>query len=268
MGAAELQATEFVEANGTRLACSVQGTGPVVLYAHGLFCSRAVDSQRGLVDFSPVAEAGCRLVAYDARGHGDSRGGERAEAFRWSSLADDLLALADHFSAGAPVSVIGLSMGTGTALHAALKRPARFRKLVLTAPPTAWHTRAAQVQVYRKLAAVAASGKVALLEKAVAMAPVAPIFANSPRSSPLEAVALPTLPLVLAGASASDLPSEAVLQTLHTPTLILGWATDPAHPVSTAETLAALLPNAQLHVAQHIAEIATWGDQAARFLQG
>jgi len=267
MGAAELQATEFVEANGTRLACSVQGTGPVVLYAHGLFCSRAVDSQRGLVDFSPVAEAGCRLVAYDARGHGDSRGGERAEAFRWSSLADDLLALANHFSAGAPVSVIGLSMGTGTALHAALKRPERFRKLVLTAPPTAWHTRAAQVQVYRKLAAVAASGKVALLEKALAMAPVAPIFANTPRISPLAAVALPALPQVLAGAAASDLPGQAALRGIQQVTLILGWDSDPAHPISTSTKLAELLPAAELRIATSTAEVGTWGVQAAAFLR-
>ncbi|HSI48689.1 MAG TPA: alpha/beta fold hydrolase [Ideonella sp.] len=261
-------ATEFVQVNGGRLACSVRGTGPVVLYAHGLFCSRAVDRQRGLVDFSPVAEAGCRLVAYDARGHGESGCGRHSGAFGWPALADDLLALADHFSPGEPVSAIGLSMGTGTALHAALKRPERFRKLVLTAPPTAWDTRAAQVQVYRKLAAVAASGKVALLEKALAMAPVPPIFANIPRPSPLAAVALQTLPLVLAGAAASDLPAPAALRGIRQPTLVLGWDTDPAHPVSTSATLAGLLPGAELRVARDIAEIATWGEQAAAYLGG
>jgi hypothetical protein len=48
--------------------------------------------------------------------------------------------------------------------------------------------------------------------------------------------------------------------------LILAWDTDPSHPVSTAETLAALLPHAELQVARTSAEVRGWGARAAAFL--
>jgi hypothetical protein len=42
------------------------------------------------------------------------------------------------------------------------------------------------------------------------------------------------------------------------PALILAWDSDAAHPLSTAERLAELLPRADLHVARTMRQIQEW----------
>ena len=42
------------------------------------------------------------------------------------------------------------------------------------------------------------------------------------------------------------------------PTTILAWTGDPAHPLSTAESLAALLPQSTLTIAHTPADVETW----------
>ena len=258
-------ASKFVTVNGVSIAYSEAGTGQVVLAAHGLTSSRAASRQLGLGDFSAVHEV-ARLIAYDARGHGESSGSTRAEDYAWHVLAGDMLALADHFSQEQPVSAIGLSMGTGTLLHAAVARPARFERLVLTAPPTAWDTRAGQVRVYAELASLAESLSPEALAQWFGKTPVAPIFQGVPNYRAAPDIPHELLPSVFRGAGLSDLPTPDALRGLHQPTLILAWATDPGHPVSTAERLAELLPNAQLHVSETVDDVRSWPARAARFL--
>jgi 3-oxoadipate enol-lactonase len=55
----------------------------------------------------------------------------------WAELAWDLLDLSgDIDETNGPIDAIGASMGTGTLLHAAVRAPHRFRRLVLSVPPT------------------------------------------------------------------------------------------------------------------------------------
>lgn len=122
---------------GAELAYTRTGTGPVVIIAHGLMSSRASNAATGLLDLSPLAAAGYTMIAYDARGHGESSGTADPDDYVWTSLADDLLAFAEVVAPGEQVAVVGNSMGTATAIFAALKEPERFGALVLTAPPTA-----------------------------------------------------------------------------------------------------------------------------------
>ncbi|MFB9955381.1 alpha/beta fold hydrolase [Cellulomonas denverensis] len=124
------------------------GDGPVVVTAHGLTSSRAMAAAEGLFDWSALG-AGGTLVEYDARGHGGSTGAPVPADYTWSAQAGDLLALIDQVSPDAPVDAVGASMGTATVLWAAALRPDRFRRLVLTIPPTAWDTRAAQADTYQ-----------------------------------------------------------------------------------------------------------------------
>ena len=49
---------------------------------------------------------------------------------------------------------------------------------------------------------------------------------------------------MIAGAAASDLPDKAALARLGTRVLLRPWPDDVGHPLSTAEALAATLPNA------------------------
>src|ERR1700749_2465002 len=145
-------ASAHIGLRGVDFAYTDIGSGPLVLDAHGLSSSRANNRRMELPDFSRVAANGRRLISYDARGHGESSGTGDPEDYTWAALAQDLLAFAEHFSPDSPVSAIGSSMGTGTVIHAAAAQPGRFDRLVLTAPPTAWETRAGQADLYRVMA--------------------------------------------------------------------------------------------------------------------
>ncbi|TQF08066.1 hypothetical protein E6W39_00515 [Kitasatospora acidiphila] len=76
------------------------------------------------------------------------------------------------------------------------------------------------------------------------------------------------MPTVLRAAAANDLPDPQALRQLPHPTLVLAWDTDPSHPVATAEALADLLPDAEVHISRDLADIRTGGARAAEFLAG
>lgn len=246
------------------LAHSLLGHGRPFVWAHGLTSSRANEDQRGLFDWTPVTAGGRQVVRYDARGHGTTGGPAEPAAYEWPRLADDLLALMDHLGIErAPVG--GASMGCATLLHAAVQAPQRFERLVLVIPPTAWAGRAGQAEAYEASATyVEQAGKAAWLELANAT-PKAAIFESEP--SPFHAdIPEDLLPSVLRGAAASNLPDPEAVAAVAMPALVLAWATDAGHPVSTAERLAELLPDAELHVAETIPEIRAWPGRVAAFL--
>lgn len=235
------------------VALSDEGGHPVV-QLHGLTSSRAhdrvlnLDLGRGL--------SGTRLLRYDARGHGRSTGRKVPEDYEWESLADDLLRLLDHWFPGERVHGVGPSMGTGTLLHAASREPDRFSGLTLMVPPTAWETRPSQAANYTVSAALIESvGIEAFLATARGATPP-PATLGAPETVPDVADAL--LPWVFRGAAISDLPAPEAVARIDVPTTILAWIDDPGHPLSTAESLAALLPQATLTVACTPGDVETW----------
>ncbi|PZE24390.1 alpha/beta fold hydrolase [Curtobacterium sp. MCBD17_028] len=254
---------------GSRLAYDVSGAGGrVVIVAHGLGASRAAEDAEGVFDWSAVA-ADARLVRYDARGHGVSTGRAQPSDYRWAALADDLLALADAVSPDAPVDAIGASMGTATIIWAATRRPERFRRLVLSIPPTAWETRANQGNLYRAGADLVEREGMDGWRRAMAAAPSVPILEQGGWAFDRDPdVRADLLPSVFRGAAGSDFPDADVVATIGHETLLLPWATDSGHPVSTAERLAELLPSATLEVAETPDTIRGWGVRAAAFLHG
>lgn len=262
-----LSASHHISLRGIDFSYSDDGRGALVLSAHGLSSSRANNRRMGLADFSEVANAGHRLISYDARGHGETAGSAGEGDYSWSSLAADLLAFADHFSPDAPVSAIGSSMGTGTLLHAATQRPERFNRLVLTAPPTAWETRAGQSGTYRQMADLVETSPPEVLAKMLSQAPVPPIFQGLPGYPPAPDIQSGLMPTVFRGAALADLPPLEAIAELTQPTLIIAWAGDPGHPVSTAEKLHAAIANSELHVSETQADLFTWGERAAQFLE-
>ena len=106
-----------------RLAVSVAGTGPLVVFLHGIGGNRSHwDDQ--LAAFAPQFTA----VAPDARGYGDSDDSDGLLAF--ADLAGDLARVLDHF--GAPhAHLVGLSLGGRVARDFCLRRPDRVATLVL-----------------------------------------------------------------------------------------------------------------------------------------
>ncbi|MFK4227829.1 alpha/beta fold hydrolase [Streptomyces sp. NPDC019890] len=240
------------------------GEGPLAVYAHGGFVSQATEDRMGLFDWAPVLDAGQRLVRYDARAHGRSTGEPVDTDYTYASLADDLLALLDHLGAAEPVDAMGASMGCGSVLHAAVRAPERFCRLVLLIPPTAWTTREAHARANRESADAIERGGVDAWLAAKGAQPRPAVVADVPEFPPTPAERV--LPSVLRGLALSDLPSRTAIAGLRRPGLILAWTDDPGHPVSTAETLAHLLTPADLHVSRTRADIRTWGERIAEYL--
>jgi pimeloyl-ACP methyl ester carboxylesterase len=249
---------------GAELAYQVEGDGTLLGYSHGVLLSRAAEDSLGLLDLDSLA-AKRRLLRYDARGHGRSSGRKLAQDYTWPSLADDLLAMADVAAAG-PVDWAGGSMGTGTLLWAAVRRPAKFRRLVLTIPPTTGEKRAGAAGMYETWATmIEADGKAPW---AAGMAQFAkPAIFETVDSYRIDAdITEELLSWVLRGAATTDMPPAEALAALTHPTLILAWESDPVHPISSAEYLAKTMPHATLRVSGTVADVRTWTEQIDEFL--
>lgn len=232
---------------------SDEGGHPVV-QLHGLTSSRYrdrlldLDLGRGL--------SGTRLLRYDARGHGRSTGRPVPEDYRWEVLADDLLRLLDAWFPGERVHGVGPSMGCATLLHAAVRDPDRFTGLTLLVPPTAWETRRAKAADYLRAAEVVERLGMDAFVQAGRLTPLPPATVGAPETVPDVSEAL--LPTLLRGAALTDLPAREEVAGIAVPVSILAWTEDQAHPLSTAEALADLLPEARLQVARVPADVARW----------
>jgi pimeloyl-ACP methyl ester carboxylesterase len=110
---------------GVDLCYEVTGNGVPVVLVHGLALDmRMWDEQVGaLQDIATV-------VRYDVRGFGRSRRHDNVTPY---TNAADLCALLDHLAIDAAV-LVGLSMGGGIVLEAAVEAPHRARALALLDP--------------------------------------------------------------------------------------------------------------------------------------
>jgi pimeloyl-ACP methyl ester carboxylesterase len=121
-------AEEFTaQAQGAKLAGEEAGEGPAVVLLHGLTATRryVVMGSRSL------ERSGHRVISYDARGHGESEGGDAP--FTYDLLAADLERVMD--ARGVERAVLaGVSMGAHTLLNFALSRSDRVAGLVVITP--------------------------------------------------------------------------------------------------------------------------------------
>jgi len=109
------------------------GKGPLALLHHANgFCAGV---------WGPVAKRlreHYRVIAMDARGHGDSSKPEGADGYRWELFGRDVLGVAEILAAEHPEGRVGLGLGHsfgGTAiLMASAERPDLFERNVLVDP--------------------------------------------------------------------------------------------------------------------------------------
>jgi pimeloyl-ACP methyl ester carboxylesterase len=116
--------------DGVRLAGSEAGEGshPIVLL-HGLTATR-----RYVVMGSRLLErSGFRVIAYDARGHGQSSPASDPTAYGYEQLARDLEAVLDALGIER-AALAGASMGAHTILRFALVHPERVAALGIITP--------------------------------------------------------------------------------------------------------------------------------------
>lgn len=114
------------EIPGGHLAYVDVGSGPPVVLLHG----GALDHRMWDDQVAPLAAAGFRVLAVDARGHG--RSSTPTSPFRHT---DDLAALLTGLDLG-PAALVGLSMGASTALDTALEHPSLVGAVVISGAGT------------------------------------------------------------------------------------------------------------------------------------
>jgi pimeloyl-ACP methyl ester carboxylesterase len=239
-----------------------------LVWAHGLASSRAHEDELGLFDWSPVSEV-ADVVRYDARGHGQTEAMQYYDrAYRWPCMVDDML----RAGGTGPFVAGGASMGAAVALWTALRAPKRVQAMVLMALPPAWESRARDAEQCEKAAQVVEARGLPAWADDVRRRAQPRIFAEElPEAGDVTARHLLTMeekavPAILRGAAASDLPTRDEIRGLVVPTLVLAWADDPTHPVSSAQSLADLLVLSELHVAGDLAGIRAWPDLVRNFL--
>ena len=104
-----------------------RGRGPVVVLVQGL----AFPGEMWLSLPATLAEAGYTVVTPDNRGSG--RSSKPWRPYRLRTMAEDLAAIIDEISPGAPVVVVGISLGGMIAQELAIRYPEHVKGLVLAA---------------------------------------------------------------------------------------------------------------------------------------
>lgn len=221
------------------LAFTVLGSGlPVTVFAHGIGGSAA--------ETRPLAlrVPGTRVLL-DFRGHGGSP--DLPAGWDYDALADDLLQVADEVGATAAV---GLSLGSGALLRAVSRHPRRFARLAFLLPAAL--NVPASVTAERRVAdlrtaidAADEAGIAALLAEEVperlrGRTGAGLLVARRARSLATRRPPRPRTP------GALPLASLDVLSEVTAPTLVVGQAEDPVHPLELAATLAGALPAGRL----------------------
>jgi 3-oxoadipate enol-lactonase len=106
-----------------RIALSAHGTGPLVLFLHGIGGNRHHWREQ-----LPIFATRFRAVAWDARGYGESDDYEGS--LKFEDFSADVLRVLNHFKTQ-KAHLVGLSLGGRIARNFALRYPERVGKLVL-----------------------------------------------------------------------------------------------------------------------------------------
>jgi 3-oxoadipate enol-lactonase len=218
---------------------------------HGLTATR-----RYVVMGSRTLErSGHRVLAYDARGHGDSTRAAYPGAYGYDELAGDLLAVLDEARIERAV-LAGASMGAHTLLRVALRAPERVRGLVAITPAydPATHADAGALARWDALADGLRSGGIEGFVEAYRVEDEVPpawqatvrtvLHQRMAQHTDLDAVAdaLHAVPRSQPFGSLDELAAIAV------PTLVVASHddADPGHPFATAAAYATAIPDARL----------------------
>ena len=235
-----------IESDGLKLAVEEFGSGPPLLYGHGLTGSRIQTAHQ----LAPLA-ATHRVIVYDQRGHGDSTPVTDPPAYGVERMAGDVAAILDAL--GIERAVLGgNSMGAGTALRFAMENPERVEALILTAPAFADRTNPAADQLRQIGWDVARLGIEGYLARAIGEEwPAAGMSADAvafragiwrSHNAASIAVACETV------ADWVPVPDLMELSALRFPAQVIAWDGDAVHPLEFARRIAGALPRGRLEL--------------------
>ncbi|WDF83725.1 alpha/beta hydrolase [Lacticaseibacillus pabuli] len=128
----------FVEVNGAKLHVEVEGNGPVLILVPG--ANGTGEIFKGITAY---LQDRYELVCFDRRGYGTTEmttplpesAADFSSHYRLTTDAEDVIALANHFSPDQPVFVMGSSSGSIVAAEAFATAPDRIARIVLHESP-------------------------------------------------------------------------------------------------------------------------------------
>ena len=235
----------FFDRDGLSFHFRNEGRGLPLVFQHGL----GGDLSQPFSVYRP--SPGIRLLGFDARGHGQTRPLGDVDKLKIAGLADDLMAFLDHLGIGQAV-IGGISLGSAVAVCATLRYSDRVLGLVVSRPAWIGGPQAGNVHRYAMIAGLiremgAKEGRKVFLNtpEYQAMKRESPDCARSLISQfeqPRAEECVDRLERL-----SSDSPCNRMdYARIQVPTLILGNRQDPIHPWEYAQTLAQLIPDAEL----------------------
>ena len=225
---------------------TIQGTGQPFIWLHGMLNSVESDSVYSLIDFDQLAKlvSVVRYNACDQSVTGD---------YCWDAMAQELIRVADEQQYDSMI-LGGSSMGSGTAIHAAVKFPERVKALILVSPPPAWEMRSGVKKLYQKIAAKADPLKTPdFLKKLIIQNQEISYFSEQIHQDAQQRILDYRLSFhsayyssIYNGGAASDLPTRDEIAKIKVPVLIIAFADDTNHPLEMACGLHDLISGSEL----------------------
>jgi len=244
-------AAQFELGPAPMLRGEAAGEGPPVVLCHGVTATR-----RYVVHGSRALErAGHLVVAYDARGHGESDPAPAGQGYGYPWLVADLeRVVAAQLGEEERFLLAGHSMGAHTAVAYALRHPHRLAGLVLAGPVYTGAIEPRSLDYWDGLAAALEAGGVDGFVAYIGEHQAAdPRWRDAVLRFTRERMLLQRHPQALA-AALRELPrsrpfeSMADLEGLRVPALVVASSdeADPGHPHAAAVAYAEALPQGQL----------------------
>lgn len=204
------------------------------------------DSLYSLLDFDQLSKL-VSVIRYDTCDKSVS--GD----YSWDATTEELLQVAKAQNYQSMI-LGGCSMGSGAAIHAAIRDPHKVKALVLVTPPPAWETRAEVKSVYKKIVSRLHQNSIPeFLKRLIAQNQDPPEFYEREHPGTRQRLLEYRLsfdpgyyPKIYTGGAASDLPDREQIAGINVPTLIVAHLNDPNHPLEIAQEINSLIKGSEL----------------------
>jgi pimeloyl-ACP methyl ester carboxylesterase len=147
---------QFLVGGAPALRGEVAGEGPPIVLCHGITASRRYVHHGSRA----LERAGHRVIAYDARGHGESDPAPAGEGYGYPWLVADLERVVAEQVGEGRFLLAGHSMGAHTAVAYALAHPERLTGLVAIGPVYTGEIAQSSLEYWDGLAAALETGGV------------------------------------------------------------------------------------------------------------
>jgi pimeloyl-ACP methyl ester carboxylesterase len=235
----------FTTPDGCRLVYDIEGSGPAVLWQHGL--GAPLSQPLGVFPNIPVTR-----ITLACRGHDESDLGP-LEDLSIATFTKDALALLDHLGIETLVAAGGISLGAAVSLRLAAYHSERVSRLILARPATvdqpALQGHQGYIDAGRHLELFGA-------EEGERRFRASEVFRSVEATSPDNANSLlsyfsrprPETTTALLARLTKDWPGVPVsmLEQIRQPTLVIANGEDIVHPISYAKSFAKIIPKAYL----------------------